>query len=108
MIYKIQHTFKPTVIIPMLALYPNSEWLFDKKKKMVVTSDNIMAKVVEEYRLHFLSEDMANAVKAIYNTDVLTFGRKWFQSMGISTMEFLYLRLEKYDGEYKQDSEEGV
>lgn len=108
MIYKIQHTFKPKIVIPMLALYPNSEWLFDRKKKMVVTSDNIMAKVVEEDRLHFLSEDMANAVKAIYNTDVLTFGRKWFQSMGISTMEFLYLRLEKYEGEHIESDREDL
>lgn len=108
MIYKIQHTFKPMVIVPMAAIYPNHEWLFDRKKKMVITSDNIMAKVMEEDKLHFLSEDMSNAVKTIYNTDVLTFGRKWMLSMGISTMEFLFLRLEKYDGEHRQDSEEDL
>ena len=108
MIYKIQHTFKPNVVVPMLAIYPNHEWVLDKKKKMVVTSDNIMAKVVEETKLHFLSEEMGKVIREIYNTDVLTFGRKWWQSMSISTMEFLYLRLEKYDGEHQQDSEEDL
>ena len=103
MIYKIQHTFKPRVIVPMLAIYPNHEWVTDKKKKMVTTSDNVMAKVVEEDKLHFLSEEMGNMVREIYNTDVLTFGKKWFQSMNISTMEFVYLRLARYEEECRQD-----
>ena len=103
MIYRVQHTFKPIVIIPMLAVYPNHEWIFDKKKKMVVTSDNVMAKVVEERVVHFLSEDMEEMVKRIYNTDVLTFGKKWYQAMEISTMEFVFLRLEKYEGRYEDN-----
>ena len=88
----------------MLAIYPNHEFICDKKKKMVITSDNVMAKVTEETRLHFLSEEMGMAVKGIYNTDVLTFGRKWFQSMQIGTMEFILLKLEKYEEEYKEDN----
>lgn len=104
MIYRIQHTFKPIVVVPMLAIYPNHEFICDKKKKMVITSDNVMAKVTDERRLHFLSDDMDDIIKEVYNTDILTFGRKWYQAMDISTMEFLYLRLEKYEGEYRQDN----
>lgn len=104
MIYRIQHTFKPIVIIPMLAVYPNHEWIFDKKKKMVITSDNVMAKVIEERKLHFLSEEMGELVKEVYKTDVLTFGRKWFQAMMIGTMEFIYLRLEKHEGRSEEDN----
>ena len=88
----------------MLAIYPNHEFICDKKKKMVITSDNVMAKVTDERRLHFLSDDMDDIIKEVYNTDILTFGRKWYQAMDISTMEFLYLRLEKYEGEYRQDN----
>ena len=104
MIYKIQHTFKPIVIIPMLAVYPNHEWIFDKNKKMVISSDNVMATVIEERKLHFLSKEMGELVKDVYKTDVLTFGQKWFQGMMISTMEFIYLRLEKYEGRSEEDN----
>lgn len=105
MIYKLQHTFKPVVLVPMLAIYPNHEWCMDKKKKMVVTSDNVMAKVRSEEKVHFLSKEMHDIVTSIYKTDVLSFGRKWYQSMGICTMEFVYLTLEKYEGEHQQDNQ---
>jgi hypothetical protein len=91
-------------VLPFLAIYPNHEWVTDNKKKMVVTSDNVICKVAEETRLHFLSEEMARMVKEIYNTDVLSFGRKWFQVMPISTMEFVLLKLEKYEEEYREDN----
>ena len=103
MIYKIHHTFKPVMLIPLLAIKSNVDWIFDKNKKMVVTSDNIMAKVIEERVIHFLSEDMDNIVKSTYKTDVLTFGRKWYQSININTMEFVFLRLEKYEGRYEDN-----
>lgn len=105
MIYKLQHTFKPEVLVPMLAIYPNNEWIVDKKKKMVVTSDNVMAKVTREEKIHFLSKEMHDIVAKVYNTDVLSFGRKWYQSMDICTMEFVYLTLEKYEGEHQQDNQ---
>ena len=104
MIYKIQHTFKPIVVVPLLAIYPNHAWVMDDMKKMVLTSDNVMAKVEEEIKVHFLSEIMAEIIQKVYNTDVLTFGRKWYQAMDITTMEFLYLRLEKYGEQDRQDN----
>lgn len=104
MIYKLQHTFKPAILVPMLAIYPNSEWIMDNKKMMVVTSDNVMAKVIREEKIHFLSKEMHDIVTKVYNTDVLSFGRKWYQAMDICTMEFWYLELEKYEGEHQQDN----
>lgn len=108
MIYKLQHTFKPVILVPMLAIYPNSAWIMDNKKKMVVTSDNVMAKVIREEKVHFLSPIMQEIVRDVYNTDVLSFGRRWQQAMDISTMEFYYITLEKYEGEYKEDINEDM
>lgn len=102
MIYKLQHTFKPVVLVPLLAIYPNSAWIMDNKKKMVVTSDNVMAKVTREEKVHFLSSIMQEIVRDVYNTDVLSFGRRWQQVMDISTMEFYYITLEKYEGEHRE------
>lgn len=108
MIYKIQHTFKPVVLVPMLAIYPNHFWVMDKKKKLVVTSDNVMASVMSEEKIHFLSKEMHDIVTEVYKTDVLSFGRKWYQVMDINTMEFVFLRLVKHEGEYQQDSKEDL
>lgn len=104
MIYKLQHTFKPIVLVPILAIYPNHEWVMDNKKKIVVTSDNVMAKVTREEKIHFLSNEMHDIVTKTYNTDVLSFGRKWYQAMDITTMEFVYLEIEKYEGKHQQDN----
>ena len=108
MIYKLQHTFKPAVLVPMLAIYPNHSWVMDKKKKLVVTSDNVMASVMSEETIHFLSKEMHDIVAEVYKTDVLSFGRRWYQAMEINTMEFVYLRLVKYEGEHQQNSEEDM
>lgn len=98
MVYKLQHTFKPIVLVPMLAIYPNTAWIMDDKKKMVMTSDNVMAKVLMEENIHFLSKEMHDIVTSIYKTDVLSFGRKWYHAMDVTTMEFMYLELERYEG----------
>lgn len=109
MIYKLQHTFKPVVLVPMLAIYPNHEFIFDKDKhRFVKTSDGVIAQIKSEERIHFLSPRMQEIVSEVYKTDVLSFGRKWYQAMDITTMGFVYLELRKYEGEHRQDIEEGM
>lgn len=98
MIYKLTHTFRPEVFVPLLAIHCNCDWIMDTMKKMVVTSDKVMAKVTYEDRIHLLSKEAEEIIRTLYNTDVLSFARRWYASMPISTMEFYYLRLEKYDG----------
>lgn len=104
MIYRIQHTFKDEIFLPILAIRSNCEWIFDKNKKMVVTSDKVMAKVTYEEKLHLLSQDAQEIIQRLYKTDVLSFARKWYSAMPISTMEFYYLRLERYEGKYSEDA----
>lgn len=98
MVYRLTHTFRPEVFVPLLAIRSNCEWIMDTMKKMVVTSDKIMATVLYEERVHLLSPEAQDIIKRLYNTDVLSFARRWYASMPISTMEFYYLRLERYDG----------
>lgn len=98
MIYKLTHTFKPEVFVPILAIHSNCEWIMDTMKKMVVTSDKIMARVTYEEQIHLLSQEAEEIIRTLYNTDVLSFARRWHASMPITSMGFYYLRLEKYDG----------
>lgn len=104
MIYKLQHTFKPVVLVPLLAIYPNHEFIFDKDKhRFVKTSDGVIAQIKSEERIHFLSPRMQEIVSEVYKTDVLSFGRKWYQAMDINTMGFLYLTLEKHEERNTED-----
>jgi hypothetical protein len=104
MIYKLTHTFKPEVFVPILAIHSNCEWIMDTMKKMVLTSDKIMANVLYEERIHLLSPEAQDIIKRLYNTDVLSFARRWYSAMPISTMEFYHLKLEKYEGRYTEDA----
>jgi hypothetical protein len=79
--------------------------MFDTCKKMVATSDNIMASVTSEEKIHLLSPEADEIVRRLYNTDVLSFARRWYSAMPISTMEFYYLKLEKYDGRHTENDD---
>lgn len=77
----------------------------DDKKKMVMTSDNILAKVNSEEVIHILSNEADELIKKIYNTDVLSFARRWYNAMPIVSMGFYYLKLEKYEGKCNEHIE---
>jgi hypothetical protein len=98
MIYKVLHTFKDEIFVPLLAISPNVSFFFDKKKRLVVTSDNIQASVVRFESMHILSDDARDLVQRLYNVDVYSFMRKWYSSLDITSMEFVYMILKKYEG----------
>ena len=98
MIYKILHTFREEVFIPILALSPNLAFVDDKKKKLVITSDNVRADVASWQSVHILSDEARELVKRLYNADIYPFMRKWYSALDISSMEFIYMNLTKCDG----------
>lgn len=102
MIYKVLHTFKGEIFVPLLAISPNVEFFFDKKKRLVVTSDNIQASVVRFQSVHILSDEARELIKRLYNVDVYWFMRKWYSSLDITSMEFIYMNLNKYETEDRQ------
>lgn len=103
MIYKVLHTFKDEIFVPLLAISPNIEFLFDKKKKLIVTSDNIQTTVVRFERVHILSDKAQELVKRLYNVDVYSFMRRWYSALDITSMEFVYINLKKYEANSGED-----
>lgn len=97
MIYKVLHTFKDEIFVPLLAISPNIEFLFDKKKRLVVTSDNIQAEVVRYENIHILSDESRELIRHLYDTDVYSFMRRWYSALDITSMEFIYMKIKKYD-----------
>lgn len=104
MIYRVLHTFKDEVFVPLLAISPNVEFFFDTKKRLMVTSDNIQASVVTWESIHILSEEARELVKRLYDTDVYSFMKKWHAALDIASMEFVYMNLKKYEGEHREDN----
>lgn len=108
MIYRVLHTYKDEIFVPLLAISSNVDFLFDKKKKLLVTSDNIQAEVKYWESVHILSDEAKEIVKRMYNIDVYAFMRKWYASLDITSMEFIYARLKKYEDERVLDNEGGM
>lgn len=104
MIYKVLHTFKNEIFVPLLAISSNADFLFDKKKRLIVTSDNIQAVVTRFDSLHILSDEARELVKRLYNVDVYSFMRKWHSALDIASMEFVYMNLKKYEEEHREDN----
>lgn len=108
MIYRVLHTYKDEIFVPLLAISSNVDFLFDKKKRLLVTSDNIQAEVKYWESVHILSDEAKELVKRLYNIDVYSFMRKWYTSLDITSMEFIYARLKKYEDERVLDNEGGM
>lgn len=105
MIYRVLHTYKDEIFVPLLAISSNVDFLFDKKKRLLVTSDNIQAEVKYWESVHILSDEAKEIVKRMYNIDVYAFMRKWYASLDITSMEFIYAKLKKYEDERVLDNE---
>ena len=108
MIYRVLHTYKDEIFVPLLAISSNVDFLFDKKKRLLVTSDNIQAEVKYWESVHILSDEAKEIVKRMYNIDVYAFMRKWYASLDITSMEFIYAKLKKYEDERVLDNEGGM
>lgn len=96
--HKINHSFKPKVFVPMLAVSNNIDFISnDNEEKMVMMNDSTIARVKKYEKLHILSPEAESAVSEIYSIDLLTYLRKWYNVMDITTMEFLLIELEKVE-----------
>lgn len=104
MIFKVLHTFKDEILIPVLAISSNLEFLCNKGDKLIVTSDNVQATVKRYESVHILSDDATELVRRLYNTDVYSFMRKWYSVLDITSMGFLYMKLQKIDDGYGEDN----
>ena len=95
--YKIYHTFKERVVVPIAGITPNVEWILEDKEKerMVLTSDGVVTRVKSWESMNILSEEGKSLIKEIYKMDVASFLERWYNSLYIDSLEVLYIELEK-------------
>lgn len=94
--YAIQHSFKKEVVIPIVALYHNFDFLYNERSetRLLKTSDGYICKVLDWELIHICK--LENKIKELYNMDIWSYIKKWYNAMpNINSMYFLMLHLEK-------------
>lgn len=92
--YRIRHTYKPKIVIPVNGISGNLDFLLDKGERIVVTSDNIKCKVLNVEEKHLC--DLESEIQSIYNCDAWSWVKRWYKiDNRVSDLRVLVLELEK-------------
>lgn len=94
--HRLRHSFKTEVIVPIAAITNNVDFVLYDCEKMMLTTDNIEC-VVEFYELTHMCK-LESDVKRLYGMDMWPFIMRWYGvSPNMSSMEFVKLKLKKYE-----------
>lgn len=95
--YKIKHSYKDVIIIPVIAIVDKElEFLVNKEDKEVVTTDGIISKV-EKCNIFNICE-LEKDVKEIYNIDCWSFLKRWYNyDKRIDSLMMIKMKLKKIE-----------
>lgn len=94
--YLVHHSFKSQIFVPLVAINNNVEFLYGRGDKICRMNDGIIAKATKIEIVHIASERAEEIIKSLYGMNVLAFMRKWYNAVAFSTVEFIYVELEKW------------
>ena len=75
--YRIRHTYKPKIIIPVNGISDNLDFLLDKGERIVVTSDNVECRALNVEEKHLC--DLESEIQSIYNCDAWSWVKRWYK-----------------------------
>lgn len=92
--YRIRHTYKPKIIIPINGICNNLDFVFDKEERIVVTSDNVECKVLNVEEKHLCN--LESEIQSIYNCDAWSWVKRWYKiDNWVSDLRVIIMDLEK-------------
>jgi hypothetical protein len=96
--YRIRHTYKPKIVIPVNGIgdnaFTNLDFLLDKGERIVVTSDNVKCKVLNIEEIHLC--DLENEIQSIYNCDAWSWVKRWYKiDNRVSNLRVITMDLKK-------------
>ena len=103
--YFIHHSFKSQIFVPLVAINNNVEFLYGQGDKICRMTDGIIARATKIEIIHIASERAEEIIKSIYGMNVLSFMRKWYNAVAFSTVQFIYIELEKWKEEKNEEVE---
>lgn len=93
---KIKHAFLPQIFVPTLAIEDNIEFLFnDEDYDDIITSDDVVCKVVKLEYVNPLSERGKEIIKDIYKRNIEFFLVNWYERVNFQGLNFCFITLEK-------------
>jgi uncharacterized protein YnzC (UPF0291/DUF896 family) len=78
--HRINHRYKPIIIVPYIAIEKNINFLSSKDKVYVITADDIKSEVIRCEQKQ--TDDCIDDIKALYNMDFETYISKWVKVYG--------------------------
>lgn len=96
-VYRIQHTYKEEVIIPISALRDNISFILSEDKEpIVITSDNVRCRVASYQFVHICNCE--KDIERIYGISAWGYLKKWYSVLPlIDSLSFLKMILIKCD-----------
>lgn len=90
----VNHNFKNEIIVPLVAISNNIDFLTCIGEKTIITKDDVRSKVLfyEEKQLPYFEND----IKRLYNMDGWTFLKIWCNAnKSLNSVFFVRMKLEK-------------
>ncbi|NCU31204.1 hypothetical protein EOM57_05410 [Candidatus Saccharibacteria bacterium] len=104
--HNVAHLFAEEMIVPWVAISNNVRFALDKPKH-ITTADFVDAKIIGRKEIHILSEEGVRVTRRLYGIPVETLLKRWYTKYpDMTTLSFLYLKLEKFEYGTIIDSEE--
>ena len=94
--HRINHSFKNEIIVPIVAISNNIDFLLCKCEKRVLTSDNVECTVESHEEVHMCK--LGDDVKRLYDMEMWPYIMRWYNvDPNMSSMEFVKIKLKKYE-----------
>lgn len=93
--HSVKHNYKEEIIVPLVALSKNFEFLTHKdEEKFIIFANGNRAKVIDWHTIHIC--DMEEHVQRLYNMDSWKFIKRWYDNgCYFYTAEFLHIKVQK-------------
>lgn len=92
--HAINHRFKEVVVVPLVGLTQNVDFVMSKGEKIVRCADGIDAKVIEWKDVHIC--ELEKDIQDLYHMDAWSFLKRWWATeKRMDSMTFIKIKLEK-------------
>lgn len=92
--YAIRHSFKPTIIVPYMAIKNNVAFLLSQGDKKVITSDKVECIATDIKEVHIC--DLEGDIQQLYKLSAWDFIKRWkMNETNLGSMYFVKMNLKK-------------
>ncbi len=94
--HHVNHRYANEIIVPLIALSNNTEFIYKNNDLHIISQDNIKAKVVHWDEIHLC--ELEELTQRIYKMSAWDFALRWFNNgVKFYTAYFIYIKSEKID-----------